>query len=68
MVTLSDYNKIRLQAIAILIVAHIYIILILPADREFKISLSYIAMLITALFIILRTRLLRRKKEIKELL
>ena len=65
---LSENNKIRLQALVILVSAHVFIILFLPADREFKITLSSAVLFLTALFIAVRGRLLRRKKQIEELL
>ena len=67
MVTLSETNVLRIQALTILIIAHV-IILLLPTDDQFKISLSSATMFMAALFIIFRGKSLRKKKQIEKLL
>lgn len=65
MVTFSKVNKIRLQAIIVILISHIYIIFFLNVEKEVKINVSSFILFLVVLYIAIRGRALRdsEKKE-----
>lgn len=63
MVNLSPINKMRLYAVLFLAITNLYIYLLLDAERQLKISLTYYLMIVTAVFIVWRGRTIRKREE-----
>jgi hypothetical protein len=63
MVAFSEANKIRFYAVLFLVVSHVILLFFLDLERQVKISISSALLFVTALFIALRGRALRRRER-----